>query len=94
MLVLAELVALASLEREESRGSHYRLDFPDRDDARFLKTSVGVFEAGARTHRVDWREVDTSLVTPRARTYGKTDASPKKDPEKAAPAAPRVGAAS
>ncbi len=34
------LVARSALAREESRGAHYRLDFPDHDDARFLKHSL------------------------------------------------------
>jgi succinate dehydrogenase / fumarate reductase flavoprotein subunit len=77
MLTLAELIALGSLERRESRGSHYRTDFPERDDERFLKTSVGAFDAGARAHRLSWREVDTSIIKPRARTYGRVDSSPE-----------------
>jgi succinate dehydrogenase / fumarate reductase flavoprotein subunit len=36
MLRIAEIVALGAIAREESRGSHTRRDFPDRDDARFL----------------------------------------------------------
>jgi L-aspartate oxidase len=34
------LVARSALAREESRGAHYRIDFPAHDDARFLKHSV------------------------------------------------------
>ncbi len=34
------LVARSALKREESRGAHYRTDFPDHDDARFRKHSI------------------------------------------------------
>jgi succinate dehydrogenase / fumarate reductase flavoprotein subunit len=36
MVELAEVVAMGSLARRESRGSHFRLDFPERDDANWL----------------------------------------------------------
>jgi L-aspartate oxidase len=36
----ALLVARSALAREESRGSHYRIDYPDHDDKKFLKHSV------------------------------------------------------
>jgi L-aspartate oxidase len=36
----ALLVARSAMAREESRGTHYRMDYPDRDDKRFLKHSV------------------------------------------------------
>ncbi|MEM9082531.1 MAG: succinate dehydrogenase flavoprotein subunit [Planctomycetota bacterium] len=74
MLVLADLTARTSLERRESRGSHYRLDYPDRDDAQFLKASIGEWNAETQSSSISWREVDTSLVKPRPRTYGKVEA--------------------
>ena len=37
---LAQLIARAALAREESRGAHYRLDYPAHNDARFLKHSI------------------------------------------------------
>jgi len=38
--VIGELIVRSALAREESRGAHYRNDFPQRDDGRFLKHSV------------------------------------------------------
>ena len=86
MLILADLIARQSLERRESRGSHYRLDYPERNDERFLKTSVGAYDPSTGGHTLSWREVDTRLVKPRARTYGKVEASPKKEESAAASA--------
>lgn len=73
MLILAEAIAKAGLLREESRGSHYRTDFPDRDDARFMKTSVARFNPGTGASDVSFEEIRGGLVKPRARTYGKQD---------------------
>src|SRR5207302_1541084 len=36
----ASLVARSALAREESRGAHYRMEYPDHDDKKFLKHSV------------------------------------------------------
>ena len=36
MLQIAEPIALGAIARQESRGSHYRTDYPERDDERFL----------------------------------------------------------
>jgi len=35
LVTVARLIARAALRREESRGAHYRQDFPNRDDARW-----------------------------------------------------------
>ena len=36
----ALLVAKSAFAREESRGAHYRMEYPDHDDRKFLKHSV------------------------------------------------------
>ncbi|MHA1653719.1 MAG: hypothetical protein ACTSYX_05245 [Candidatus Thorarchaeota archaeon] len=40
MLKVAECIVLGALHREESRGAHWRTDFPYRDDKRFLKHTL------------------------------------------------------
>ncbi|MEZ6244248.1 MAG: succinate dehydrogenase flavoprotein subunit [Phycisphaerales bacterium] len=81
MLTLAEVIAQGSLARRESRGSHYRTDYPDRDDDNFMKTTVASYNPDA-THTLEFREVRADLVRPRARTYGKK-AGDKKAPKTA-----------
>ena len=40
MVRIAESVGLSALYRRESRGSHFRTDFPRRDDTEFLRHSI------------------------------------------------------
>jgi succinate dehydrogenase / fumarate reductase flavoprotein subunit len=46
MLQLAEVLALGAMAREESRGSHTRRDYPERDDERFLAHTIATLEKG------------------------------------------------
>ncbi|HYO11295.1 MAG TPA: succinate dehydrogenase flavoprotein subunit [Tepidisphaeraceae bacterium] len=88
MIVLAEATLKAALLRNESRGAHYKPAFPDRDDANFLKTTIATYDAASNSANISYAPVDTSLVVPRARTYGKV--SPAK--VQAAVAAPATAA--
>ena len=47
MLQLARVIAQGALLRNESRGSHYKPEFPERDDVNFLKTTMAYFAADA-----------------------------------------------
>jgi succinate dehydrogenase / fumarate reductase, flavoprotein subunit len=69
MLQLARVVAQGAARRDESRGAHYKPDFPERDDANFLKTTKAYFAADADEPRFEWEPVDTSLIKPRPRRY-------------------------
>lgn len=80
MILLAEAVLKGALGRNESRGAHYKPDFPERDDSAFLKTTVASYNAAAHGIDITYSAVDTSLVQPRARTYGKTAAKPAATP--------------
>jgi succinate dehydrogenase/fumarate reductase flavoprotein subunit len=49
MLTVARLVARAALRREESRGAHYRDDFPSRNDIDWkLRVTDTIGDAGMR----------------------------------------------
>jgi succinate dehydrogenase / fumarate reductase flavoprotein subunit len=73
MLLLGEVMTKGALQRDESRGAHYKPDFPNRDDANFLKTTIAEYSpSGPKLH---YEDVDTTLVKPRQRKY--TDDAPK-----------------
>jgi succinate dehydrogenase / fumarate reductase flavoprotein subunit len=67
MLVLARVVTLGALRRDESRGAHYKPDFPERDDANWLKTTRAKWVHGEI--QLSYEPVDISLIPPRARRY-------------------------
>jgi succinate dehydrogenase / fumarate reductase flavoprotein subunit len=71
MLILAEALIEGGLERKESRGSHFRTDYPQRDDANFMKTTVAKFDPESTRPSISFEPYDLPLVQPRARTYGK-----------------------
>ncbi|MBX3298778.1 MAG: succinate dehydrogenase flavoprotein subunit [Acidobacteria bacterium] len=67
MLELARVITLGALNRNESRGAHYKPDFPDRDDENFMKTTIA--EYSAESPVFSYEAVDVSLVEPRKRDY-------------------------
>jgi succinate dehydrogenase / fumarate reductase flavoprotein subunit len=67
MLILARVITLGALARNESRGAHYKPDFPERDDANWLKTTRAKWAGGAI--QLTYEPVDISLLPLRARRY-------------------------
>src|SRR5690606_29156690 len=60
LLDLAEVLAVSALARKESRGGHYREDYPNRDDANFMRHTMAYREvdsAGNVSIRLDYKPV-------------------------------------
>jgi succinate dehydrogenase / fumarate reductase, flavoprotein subunit len=69
MLELARVITLGALNRNESRGAHYKPEFPDRDDENFLKTTIAEYSGEGPVF--SYEPVDVSLIQPRKRDYSK-----------------------
>ena len=59
MLQLARVITLGALNRNESRGAHYKPDFPNRDDENWLKTTIAEYSGEGPVF--SYEAVDTSL---------------------------------
>jgi fumarate reductase flavoprotein subunit len=69
MIDVAAAMACSALQRRESRGSHQRLDFPERDDAAYLKHSLAHHSA-SESPTVDYSDVTITRSQPAERVYG------------------------
>ncbi|MGE8034701.1 succinate dehydrogenase flavoprotein subunit [Lysinibacillus sp. KCTC 33748] len=69
MIYLAKVMTKGALLRNESRGAHYKPDFPNRDDEQFLKTTMAKFDPTTGDPIITYQEVDVSLIPPRKRDY-------------------------
>ena len=79
MMQLARVITLGALNRNESRGAHYKPDFPERDDENFLKTTIAEYSEEAPVF--SYEAVDVSLVEPRKRDYSKGKAKAARVPQ-------------
>ena len=69
MLELARVVAQGARLRDESRGAHYKPNFPERNDEQFLKTTKASYTGDVIGPRFEYEEVDTQYIKPRPRRY-------------------------
>lgn len=67
MLDVAEVITLGALNREETRGSHYRSDFSKRDDENWLKHTLISWKDGQS--QIDYRDVKIEKYKPEERKY-------------------------
>ena len=71
MLQLARVITIGAYNRNESRGAHYKPEFPERNDEEFLKTTMAKFTGSTTAPAFHYEDVDVSLIQPRKRDYTK-----------------------
>jgi succinate dehydrogenase / fumarate reductase flavoprotein subunit len=67
MLDVAETICLGAKARKESRGSHFRIDYPQRDDECWLKHTI-VTSMSGEPH-IDFKPVNITMFQPKKREY-------------------------
>ncbi|TDL96730.1 succinate dehydrogenase flavoprotein subunit [Macrococcus brunensis] len=72
MLVLARVMTIGAYNRNESRGAHYKPEFPKRNDEEWLKTTMATFDGATNPPIFNYADVDVSLIPPRVRDYSKS----------------------
>ncbi|MEL7045266.1 MAG: fumarate reductase flavoprotein subunit, partial [Pseudomonadota bacterium] len=78
MIKVALTIASGALAREESRGAHYREDFPRRDDAAWLRRTLVRWPVGSSAPTLRYEDLDIGAMElpPGWRGYGKRDEIP------------------
>src|SRR5690625_1226009 len=71
MLHLARVITIGAYNRNESRGAHFKPEFPDRNDDEWLKTTIATFDKEKEEPVFTYEDVDVSLIKPRKRDYTK-----------------------
>ena len=79
MLQLARVITLGALNRNESRGAHFKPEFPERNDDEWLKSTIAEYSFEAPVF--SYQPVDISLIEPRKRDYSKGKAKAAQVPQ-------------
>jgi len=69
MFELARVITQGAYNRNESRGAHYKPEFPERNDDEWLKTTKARFNPATNAPEFSYEDVDVSLIKPRKRDY-------------------------
>jgi succinate dehydrogenase / fumarate reductase flavoprotein subunit len=78
MIVLARVIAMGARNRDESRGAHYKVESPQRDDPNWLRTTLAfhaLYGNGASDHVHFVRELDYELLGQRVQATDAVDVS-------------------
>ena len=71
MLELALVITKGALLRDEFRGSHFKPEFPERDDKNWLKSTIAEYDAESGEPKISYEEVDMPYLQPIKRDYVK-----------------------
>ncbi len=88
MLQLAKVIIQGALSRNESRGAHFKEEFPQRDDKNWLKTTIATYSEKDNRPCISYEEVDIRHLDPLQRDYvtaGKKKPSLKNIPKNIKP---------
>jgi succinate dehydrogenase / fumarate reductase flavoprotein subunit len=69
MLDLAQVIATGALLRNEFRGAHYKPEFPERDDAHWLKTTIATYDPTSKAPIITYEKIDMRHLEPSMRNY-------------------------
>jgi succinate dehydrogenase / fumarate reductase flavoprotein subunit len=67
MIESSKAIVAGAIVRNESRGAHFKMDTPDRDDTNWLKSTLATWTAEGPTF--EFEPIDVSYIAPRARKY-------------------------
>jgi succinate dehydrogenase / fumarate reductase flavoprotein subunit len=67
MFELGRVMVVGALLRDESRGAHFKPEFPERNDEKYMKSTIATHTATGP--KITYEDVDVSLITPRKRDY-------------------------
>ncbi|OKH31775.1 succinate dehydrogenase flavoprotein subunit [[Phormidium ambiguum] IAM M-71] len=67
LMIVGELILSSALNRQESRGAHYREDFPNRDDSNFLKHTLAYYSPAGVD--IQYKPVSITMFEPQERKY-------------------------
>lgn len=75
MVKMAMCIATGALARTESRGSHFREDYPRRDDKNWLKRTLAYWKPGDNMPTLKYEDVKCDQLPPGDRGYGEGSAN-------------------